>query len=408
MGSEPGVGLVRRLQLWAIARLRRSRFLPVGIPDKQTDQHRLGRAFRQEILVYFPTGQDSLYQLRPWYHALAELDAAHSVVVVFKDSRTAAVVASESSLDCVTLANYGQLDAILAASDVKLALYVNQDPINFECLRFTSLVHAYLGHGDSEKTVFVSNQIKAYDYYFVAGQSAVDRVAGQVMLYDAAERCLQIGQPQLDAVSLPAVPPARPTVLYAPTWEGAQPSVAYGSLVSHGQALVESILADGDLDLIYRPHPFTGNIDPTFSAADAAIRARVTAAGQRVDVKGTLGAAIAHASILITDISAVTSFWLPTGRPLIVTEPADAKARATPEGISSKLPRLASANAGNAAAIVKQLLANPPDYSGFVEHHLGDVRPGAATKRFIAACSLVIAERDDAWAALRKHGATGP
>mgnify|MGYP001798371764 CR=1 FL=1 len=94
MGSESGVGLIRRLQLWAIARLRRSRFLPVGIPDKRADQHRLGQAFPQEILLYFPTGQDSLYHLRPWYHALAEFDPVLPFVVLFKNSHNADTVAS--------------------------------------------------------------------------------------------------------------------------------------------------------------------------------------------------------------------------------------------------------------------------------------------------------------------------
>jgi len=409
MGSDPKGGIVRRLRVWAIARLRRSRLLPRGMPDKVADEHRLGQSFSQPVMLYFATAQDTLYQLRPWYAALVALDATQPVVAVFRDSRTARIVRAETTLDCVTLANYGQLDAILATSDVKLALYVNHDPINFECLRFTSLAHAYLGHGDSDKVVFVSNQLKAYDFYFVAGQAAIDRVESSVMFYDAATRCLPIGQPQLDATTRTAAPPARPVVLYAPTWEGSQPSVAYSSLLSHGGPLVDSILASDSLDLIYRPHPFTGNLSPAHAAADAAIRARVKAAGQRVDTTGTLADAIAGSSFLITDVSAVTSFWLPTGRPILVTEPAGATAaQATPDGISSRLPRLGAANAGNAAAIVGRLLDSPPDYAELVAHHLGDITPGAATANFIKACHDVIGRRDAAWTELQKKGAVGP
>lgn len=408
MGSEPRAGIVRRLRVWAISRLRRSRFLPVGMPDKVADEHRLWQAFSQPVMVYFATSQDTLYQLRPWYAALEALNASQPVVAVFRDSRTARIVAAETTLDCVTLASYGQLDAILAASDVKLALYVNHDPINFECLRFASLAHVYLGHGDSDKGVFVSNQLKAYDFYFVAGQAAIDRVQGSVMFYDAAERCLPIGQPQIDAIQQDSRLPSRPVVLYAPTWEGAQPSVAYSSLVSHGPALVDSILGSDEFDLIYRPHPFTGNVTPAYAAIDAAIRAKVKAAGQRVDTTGTLADAIAGSSFLITDVSAVTSFWLPTGRPILVTEPVGAEVKATPDGISARLPRLAAPNAGNAAAIVAQILDSPPDYSDLVEHHLGDVSPGAATGNFIKACTKVIGQRDADWAELRAKGAVGP
>lgn len=408
MGSEPKAGIIGRLRGWAIGRLRRSRFLPVGMPDKIADEDRLDQAFDQPVMLYFATGQDTLYQLRPWYPALEALNATRPVIAVFRDSRTARAVRTETALDCITLANYGQLDAILARSDVKLALYVNHDPINFESLRFTSLAHVYLGHGDSDKGVFVSNQLKAYDFYFVAGQAAIDRIASSVMFYDPAARCLPVGQPQLDAIDSMGRPPARTTVLYAPTWEGAQPSVAYSSLLSHGPALIDSILGADDLDLIYRPHPFTGNLDPVYAAVDATLRAKVTASGQRVDTTGTLGEAIADSSFLITDVSAVTSFWLPTGRPLLVTEPTGAEVQPTREGISSRLPRLAAANAGNAAAIIAQLLETPPNYADLVEHHLGDVSPGAATARFIEACDDVMARRDAAWAELRAQGAVGP
>ena len=53
--------------------------------------------------------------------------------------------------------------AVIARSDVALALYVGHASANFECLRFASLLHAYIGHGDSDKGVSASNQLKAYD-----------------------------------------------------------------------------------------------------------------------------------------------------------------------------------------------------------------------------------------------------
>ncbi|MET0767560.1 MAG: CDP-glycerol glycerophosphotransferase family protein, partial [Aeromicrobium sp.] len=311
--ADTRTGIVPRLRQWAIGRLRRSRFLPVGMPDKRTDEHRLGRAFTQSVLVYFPNGADALYQLRPWFAALKALDAEHGVVAVFKDSRTAAVVRAESGLDCVTLARYGQLDEILALSDVKLALYVNHDPVNFECLRFTSLVHVYLGHGDSDKGVSVSNQVKAYDFCFLAGQAALDRTSVGVMLYDAPARSVLIGQPQLDAPPpAPQPDPTRKTVLYAPTWESSQPSVSYGSLLTHGAAIMDAL--SGTYRVVYRPHPLNGVIDPAYGEADAAIRARA----DRVDTDVPLEQSFADADLLITDVSAVTLNWLPSGKPVLV------------------------------------------------------------------------------------------
>lgn len=401
-GSAARIGPVHRLRMWAIARLRRSRFLPAGMPDKLTDESRLGTGLDQQIMLYFPTMRDSLYQLRPWYHALKALDASHPIVAVFKDSRTARVVRDETGIDCVTLARYGQLDEILSKSQVKLALYVNHDPINFESLRFTSLVHVYLGHGDSDKGVSVSNQVKAYDFCFLAGQAALDRTASAVMLYDAAARSVLIGQPQLDGADpvTPAPDPQRQTVLYAPTWEASQPSVSYGSLESHGAALVTALT--GRYRVVYRPHPLNGVIRPEYAAADAAVRELA----DRVDTSVPLEQSFADADLLITDVSAVTLNWLPTGKPLIVTKPA---VPYPPSALMDVVPQLVPSD--DAAALVAEQLATDPTADarqGLIKHYLGDPTPGVATARFIAACEDAIALRDRAWAERLAAGATGP
>jgi hypothetical protein len=371
------------------------------MPDKRTDTDRLGVAFRQEVLLFFPSSADSLYQLRPWLPALAALDAVHPVVAVFRDSRTAAAVRAESGLDCVTLARYGQLDEILGRSNVRLALYVNHDPINFECLRFTSLAHVYLGHGDSDKGVSVSNQVKAYDYCFLAGEAARQRTAGNVMLYDAVARSMLIGQPQLDRPPLPGRPdPTRPTVLYAPTWEGSQPSVGYGSLPSHGRAIVAALT--GEYRVIYRPHPLTGVIDPRHGEADRELRPLV----DRVDTAIPLEQSFADADLLITDVSAVTLNWLPGGKPVLVTRPA---VPVPPSALMRALPLL-DADADIAAEVALHLAEDPVAEARreLVRHYLGDTTPGAATANFIAACEDVMATRDTAWARLKERGAVGP
>ncbi len=402
MASSARVGPVHRLRIWAIGRLRRSRFLPAGMADKLTDEHRLGRRFDQQVMLYFPTMRDSLYQLRPWFHAMKALDDVHPVVCVFKDSRTARIVRDETGLDCVTLARYGQLDEILSLSDVKLALYVNHDPINFESLRFTSMLHVYLGHGDSDKGVSVSNQVKAYDYCFLAGQAALDRTASAVMLYDADAHSVLIGQPQLDggAAATPRPDATRQTVLYAPTWEASQPSVSYGSLETHGVRLVESL--SSTYRVVYRPHPLNGVIRPTYAAADAAVRALA----DRVDTDVSLEQSFADADLLITDVSAVTLNWLPTGRPLLVTTPTVAY---PPSALMDVVPQLAPDD--DVAAIVGAHLADDPtaaSRAALVEHYLGDPSPGVATTRFIAACEQMIDLRDREWAAQQAAGATGP
>ncbi len=399
--ADSRIGLVPRLRQWLIGRIRRSRFLPVGMPDKRADEDRLGRPFSQSVLVYFANGADALYQLRPWLPALKALDAEHGVVVVFKDSRTAAIVRAESGLDCVTLAQYGQLDEILAVSDVKLALYVNHDPINFECLRFTSLIHVYLGHGDSDKGVSVSNQVKAYDFCFLAGQAALDRTSAAVMLYDAPARSVLIGQPQADVAAPPARPdPTRKTVLYAPTWESSQPSVSYGSLLTHGVAILDALT--GAYRVIYRPHPLNGVIDPAYGEADAEVRSLA----DRVDTDVSLEQSFADADLLITDVSAVTLNWLPGGKPVLVCRP---RAAVPPSRLMDTLPLLDEA--ADVAAVVAEQLSDDPTADArreLIEYFLGDTSRGVATANFLRACAEMLDLRDTAWAAQQAQGATGP
>lgn len=400
--AESRVGVVARLRQWLIGRIRRSRFLPVGMPDKRTDEDRLGRPLAQSVLVYFPNGADALYQLRPWFAALKALDAAQGVVAVFKDSRTAAIVRAESGLDCITLARYGQLDEILAISDVKLALYVNHDPINFECLRFTSLVHVYLGHGDSDKGVSVSNQVKAYDFCFLAGQAALDRTSSAVMLYDAPARSVLIGQPQLDAAPpTPRPDPSRRTVLYAPTWEASQPSVSYGSLLTHGAAIMDALA--GTHRVIYRPHPLNGVIDPAYGEADAVVRSRA----DRVDGQDVpLEQSFADADLLVTDVSAIILNWLPGGKPVLVCRP---RVPVPPSRLMDTLPLIDEG--ADVAALVGEHLSTDPGAAArrdLVEYYLGDTTPGAATERFLRACADAIDLRDRTWAEQQRRGATGP
>jgi CDP-Glycerol:Poly(glycerophosphate) glycerophosphotransferase len=257
----------------------------------------------------------------------------------------------------------------------------------------------YLGHGDSDKGGSASNQLKAYDYAFVAGDAGVDRIRETLTWYDADARTLKVGRPQLDlpTAGLPhekaGGTPGR--VLYAPTWEGAQPSVRYGSVTSHGPALVRSLLDDG-LDVVYRPHPRSGANDSRVREADLALRRLVSdhpSGRGRVDVGGPLAQALHEADLLVTDISSLAMEWLPSLKPLVVTTPAAAGLEVPASPLLSAVPRLGADQAPAAAALVRRLLERDDGVAArraLVQHYLGDTTPGAATLRFVSACRTVL------------------
>ncbi len=379
---------------WIVRRIRRSRYFPEASLNRVADADRLDDPIRAAVIVWFPTALDSIYQLRPWYHSLEQLHRAHRVLVICRDSRVSARIRAESSLDAISLETSAQLDPLLESSPAKVALYINLDPLDFDCLRFRSLAHVYVGHGDSDKKVFASNQVKAFDRYFVAGEAAVERLAADLMFYDASLHAVAIGQPQLDGAGLEwavPTPGARARVVYAPTWEGAHPSVSYSSVISHGEAIVTSLLGAGH-EVVYRPHPFTGREDPAFKQADLHLRKLVEGSGHTVDTSPDLRVAFEGASALVTDVSAVVSYWLPSRRPVLVTVPA--MTDAAPGTLATRLPRLAVNDAGRTADRIAGLVSDPPDLSTEIAAHLGDLTPGAATTAFLAAVDEVIRQRD--------------
>jgi hypothetical protein len=407
-----GGGLRRQARDLGMYAARRAGLLPAGTPDRLGDDDRLpGGRFDQTVMAYFPDTRANLYQLEQWYAPLRTLDERHRVVVVLQDSRVARQVRRDLGLPCWVFAHYARLDDVLARSEVKLALYVNHSPQNFSALRFTSLVHVFLNHGESDKGVSVSNQVKAYDFCFVAGQGAVDRMRAHTMLWDADAHCITIGRPQLDVdrpVDLAQPGDTRmPTVLYAPTWEGAQPTLAYGSVATHGVAMVRDLLASSKFRVVYRPHPLNGLLDADYGEADAQVRRLVREAavknlqaGHRVDTDRSVNASFGDADVLVCDVSALAQDWLPTGRPLVVTEPASAAVVTAGTRLLDVVPRLAVSDLPGVVDLLAEQVARDPAREqriALTDYYLGDTTPGVATRRFLDACTRVIELRDREW-----------
>jgi hypothetical protein len=314
----------------------------------------------------------------------------------------ARTIRAETPLRVVTVARYATLDDVFSRSDVRLALYVNHNPDNFSMLRFASMAHVSLLHGDSDKIISVSNQAKAYDFSFVAGQAAVDRLDRYLPRFDAPARTVIVGRPQLEApaVRAPVARGERATVLYAPTWEGAQPTAAYGSIATHGPALVDRLLDDGGFDVVYRPHPLSGVRDAAYGEADAAIRERLVRAaeaqpqaGHRVSDDESLADAFAAADALVCDVSAVAMDWLPNGRPLMVTVPASPETVTASTRLLDTVPRLAVADVAGVARLLRAELEDDPGRDArhaLLEYYLGDTTPGASMRAFVSACERMI------------------
>ena len=100
------------------------------------------------------------------------------------------------------------------------------------------MLHVHVNHGESDKQSMASNNAKAYDRVFVAGEAAVERHRAGLMEFDPA-RLVRVGRPQLDLhPGAAAFREPRRTVLYAPTWEGDADYNDYSSVDVYGPDIV--------------------------------------------------------------------------------------------------------------------------------------------------------------------------
>ncbi|PKI92068.1 hypothetical protein CW368_04290 [Actinomycetales bacterium SN12] len=353
---------------------------------------------RFRIAVYFADTEVNMYQMRQWYRPLQRLADRHPVVVLSRSPRGAEALLRDDALPVAFVPEVADLEAFLAEQDIRVVLYVNQNTRNFQMLRYGRRIHVFINHGESDKVYMSSNQYKAYDHAFIAGEAARDRLADALWEYDVDQRTSMIGRPQADhfAGDAPFAPDERTVVLYAPTWEGDRASMAYGSVRTHGVALVEALLATGRHRVIYRPHPRTGVMDADYRAANERIIAMLStanaadpAAHHVHDDGPDIGWQLTAADVAVLDVSAMIYDRLATGRPLLVTRPVSAEAEIDESGYLSACEWLsATAARTDAVAEIERVRVDVEAIERlgrWSARYFGDTSPGAATARFEAA-----------------------
>ena len=178
---------------------------PRHMPDISVPQSAQVRS--PSVLVFFGDDPARVYQLAQWLPVLELLDSTEPVAIVVRLEETADVVRPLTALPVVLAEDFPQLRSAYAALDAKVGLYVNNSMRNFQALLETRMLHVHINHGESDKQSMASNNAKAYDRLFVAGEAAVQRVAAGLLEFDTA-KLVRIGRPQLDLRKEPVLPPS--------------------------------------------------------------------------------------------------------------------------------------------------------------------------------------------------------
>ncbi|WP_285701363.1 CDP-glycerol glycerophosphotransferase family protein [Actinomadura sp. NBRC 104412] len=305
-----------------LPRLRRLRYLLNGAHVGKDVQRRV-TAYQPEVVLYFTGLTSNAYQANMWLEALERLDRK-AMVVVRTPELARALAPTPLPIVCVTRAE----DVMnFDWSSVRVALYTGNTGKNLHLLREPHIKHVFVGHGDSDKDSSSNPVSKVFDQVWVAGPAGRDRYRNS----DAGvrdEAIVEVGRPQLTGIETGPSGNEVPTVLYAPTWEGWDSEHSYCSLLTMGEKIITTLLAQGSLRVIYRPHPYTG----TRMAAARAAHERVIELIERANRAGGAHSVVtgAEASLhdcfnrsdmLITDISSVISDYMPSLKPYMVSNP---------------------------------------------------------------------------------------
>ena len=350
------------------------------------------------VIAYFADDPTRTYQLTQWLDVLEVLHESHPVGIVARDPDSAVLLRSRTTLPVFSAPTFPELTALYGELDAKVALSCNNSMLNFQSLIDGRLLHVHINHGESDKQSMASNNAKAYDRVFVAGEAAVQRHAAGLLEFDLG-RLVRIGRPQLDLrpASL-LVPSSRRTVLYAPTWEGDAEYNDYTSVDTIGEEIVRAILAVPDARVVYVPHPkVTNSLTPAVREAHREILGLVSEAawhepdaGHATILGGDILAVMPDCDAMVTDVSSVGLDWLylRTEKPIFITDRhQDAERFRMEVPVSRCADVIDDSNLTDLTALLTARLEHDEHHLARVamrHHYFDDIQVGDSTTRFLS------------------------
>jgi hypothetical protein len=350
-----------------------------------------------DVIAYFADDRTRVYQLLQWLPVLELLADSHAVGIVTRDPEVTAVVRERTGVQVYEAVEFPELMALYESLDPGVVLYCNNSMSNFQSLLNGRSLHVHINHGESDKHSMLSNNAKAYDRVFVAGEAAVQRHLTGLMEFDPS-KLVRIGRPQLDLSIEPLLAASqRRTILYAPTWEGDADYNDYTSIDVFGSAIARAVLAIPDVRLVYKPHPKVAtSLTPAVRAGHEQILAIVVeaarrdpTAGHRAICQGDILAVFPGCDAMITDVSSVGLDWLylQTDKPIFLTDRHDDDERLRTDVPVSRCADVVNpASLGELTELVAARLHHDEHRiarAAMRHHYFDDLGVGDSTARFL-------------------------
>ena len=360
------------------------------------------------VLAYYADDPTRSYQLIQWLEVLEVLHAQLPVGIVVRDADVATMLSERTSLSIHLAPTFSELTELYAELDAKVVLYCNNSTLNFQSLVDGRMLHVHINHGESDKQSMASNNAKAYDRVFVAGEAAVQRHLDGLMEFDT-DRLVRIGRPQLDLRPAAVLAPTtRRTVLYAPTWEGDADYNDYTSVDTIGPEIVRHLLEVPDVRVVYKPHPkVTTSLAPAIQSGHLAILELMIEADSRepdarhtVVLTGNILAVMPDCDAMVTDVSSVGLDWLYlcTDKPILITDRHQDPDRFRDEvPVSRCADVIDESTLPDLTALVAARLDHDElhlDRLAMRHFYFDDIQVGDSTTRFLDAVTGLVGLRD--------------
>jgi hypothetical protein len=363
-----------------------------------------------DVALYFADQPAKLYQLTQWLPIFEQRGDLTTIVVV-RNVESYQELINITNLQVLLVPRYENLMALYDRASFHAVIYVNNGWTNFQSLSFQQAVHIHVNHGESDKICMVSNQAKAYDKVFVAGQAAIDRHNAAIAWFDHSH-LVPVGRPQLDLVvqnPLPAT--ALKTITYAPTWEGEDEANNYTSVDLYGVAIAQAAINTLGARFIYKPHPRVANSDdPVVKAQHKEIVQLIKSAGSEhlYVAKGDILGILPETDLLIADVSSVTldSLYLSPSAPILLTDRrSDPQQLLLDSPVASACTIIDESTKEEISEAIENCLSEDTLSEKRVAmrtYYFGDLDKGASTEKFWQELSTAIREHDIALQGLHR------
>ncbi|WP_188634937.1 CDP-glycerol glycerophosphotransferase family protein [Halopseudomonas pertucinogena] len=274
--------------------------------------------YQPMVAVYVSGLANVAYQINQWIPVLERLGVP---VVVIARQRSIYEGISETAIPVFYARNMAHVERVLTRG-VRTVLYPANTMQNVQALRQFRLNHYFINHGESDKAVNQSKLLQAYDKLLLAGPMAHRRLmeAGLSLREGQIE---YVGRPQaemlLDEADNGRYPSLPLRVLYAPTWEGFVDEADYSSIRHLGLEILEQLAGRDDVEIVFKPHPYTGSRRHEDGERLAAMKRFCLANGIVVEESlSSIHECMNKSDVLICDVSSVLNDYLITRKPIIL------------------------------------------------------------------------------------------